>query len=391
MEHLIIGEAQAEPIREYARSWERATSARPWICSWRDLGASGGSGGGGPLAALVARLPPGPLPIRCAAPSEAEAGALMRLGSASAAAAAEKPVASVELAPAAVAGLGRALESLEQKLRSAGSEPRYATPPEALLLLLDRERQQQVLVRDGMPAPRRWPLRTGGAHESYEALRDQLRQRPPARALVRLARSLPPVPAVTVWHGGRGIRAVANCLFTPAGAVRAPVHPIEDETELRPLLGRLFELGAVVEEEWPCAEWEGRPFTLALLAVGRRVVLGEVRPFAWAWRGEPPGPPPPLPVPEFTAVRRQLGRALYDRIEETCVRLAHLHRCAGLVVEVALTRRFDRFAVLDVDPFADLLPERRDAVGWTGADHLVRRLRQLLREEGAASHSSVPA
>lgn len=373
MNHLLIGAAQAPHLREYARSWEQATSVRPRVCGWGELAE-------GVLPSLAGLH--GGLLIRAAAPTPEEAAALEALGGAGALSGA---AGDIETAPAALSGLCRALSTLEQQLGEAPGRVRWATPPQALALLLDLELRQRCFERDGIPTPTAWPVDGRGAHVAYEALRERLRHTPSGRILLRLRRGVGPLvapPTVLLWSGGRGVRAQANCHFTQAGAARGPLHTIDEETELRPLIGRLLELGAFVCEDYPSAELGGRPFVLSLLATGSRVAFGQVGP-GGAWRVRGAAPEPGVPR-DFVAIRRQIARDLYERIEETCVRLCRLHRCAALVVDVALSRRFDDFRVLDVDPFAELPGDRRDAVGWSAYDHLVRQVRTLPEAEAQA-------
>ncbi len=388
MEHLVIGAANAAHIHEYARSWEQATSTRPRILGWEQLCAR-------PLLPMaIGGVRPGPLLVRFGAPSEDEIAALIRWAGGDALSAAG----DVERLPLSLAGMDQAMAALDEMLVAEGAQPRYATHPKTLSLLLRRDVQRRYLERDGIPRSPGWSIGmagTGGvgasdspnapaiagAHDAYEALREGLRQRPGKRAVVRLSRSLGETPTVVVWMGGRGIRAQANCRFTAAGATREGVHPIEEEAALRPLLGRLFEMGATVEEEWQGAEIEGRTFTLSLMAVGNRVVLGDVGPGGpFRQRGQAPEHGVPRDV---QAIRRQVPGDLYEKIEETCVRVGQLHRLAAVVVDIGLSRRFDRFVVLEVDPFAEFSSGRRDAVGWSASDHLVRRLRRLMDEPEA--------
>lgn len=362
-----------------------ATSARPYILSWKALCAPSvdlPEELAAPSAAAGRSSTSPPLLVRFASPTGEEAQSLATLGGATS----PPGPADVEWAGQSVLGLHRAVARLEQQLAVAGRTPRYATPPAALVSLLDRAQRQAGLRGDSVPVAPAWTLARDGAeaagsagsHSSYEALRDRLRQNPGQRAVVKLAHSLgepAAVPGVVAWLGGRGVRAQANCCFTPHGAARAGLHTIEDEAALRPLLGRLFELGATVEEEWPSAEIDGRPFVLSLLATAQRIVLADVGP-GGAFRAR--GAPPERGVPrDPLAIRRQMAADLYERIEEACVRLSRLHRCAALGVDVALSRRFDRFVVLDVDPFAEMAAERRDATGWSGSDHLCRAVREL--------------
>lgn len=370
MHHVLIGASQAAHVREYVRSYELATGTRPHLVGWGAL-----CGGGDQPVLPVQGGSPGEgqddVIVRLAAPTPEEVAAIQQLGGAQA------DLADGEAAQAGVTGLLRACSLLDREIvrqYGPGCVPRYATPPTSLAVLSDRALRALSLERDGIPQPARW-----GRAASYEALRDRLR-RSRRRAVVRLARGLLQAPTVVLWMGGRGLRAQANCCFTQKGARRTAVHLIEDEADLRPLLGRLFELGAVVHEDWACAELNGRPFALSLLVARGRVVLGRVVP-GGALPGSGPGPgmaADPVALPEFALVKAQLGRPLYEGIEGACVRLAQLHRCAGLVVEVGVSRRFDGFAVLDVDPFAELpAPGVRDALGWSASDHLVRAVRTL--------------
>ncbi|MCS6912072.1 MAG: hypothetical protein RMK29_20465 [Myxococcales bacterium] len=368
MNHLLIGAAQATHVRDYACSWERATATRPFILSWAELA----------VPAALPELPPGPLLLRLASPTEGERAILASLGGAGVG------IADVEAAPAVVAGLIQATALLESHLSRYGAVPCYATPPQTLVALLDLELRHRCLSRDGVPAPGVWPIDSRGARLAYEAVRNQLRLSQGGRLILRLRRSLPPVPTVELWLSGRGLRGRANCRFTPAGAARCPVHTM-NEAELRPLVGRLGELGAVVEEAWTPAEIAGRPFVLSLLCAGGRILMGQVGPGSlWRVRGAPPEPGVPQ---DFSAMRRHVPRELLSRIEEATARLCRSQRCVGLVVDVALSRRFDDFRVLDIDPFAELPGDLRDAVGWSAFDHLVRRVRTIPQQEAQPAAS----
>jgi hypothetical protein len=375
MEHLVIGATDAAYIREYVRSWELATSSRPLVLGWQELCAK-------PL--LLSGLRPGRLFVRLCLPTADEIAALIVLGGG----AALSEAGDVERLPLSLSGMDQAMASLEGLFTAYGVMPIYATHPKTLSLLLRRDVQRRYLERDGVPTVPGLPIglpagrsasssSSGGtlAHDAYESFRGRLRHKPGQRAVVRLSRSLGETPTVVAWMGGRGIRAQANCRFTPAGAARDALHPIEDEAELRPLLGRLFEMGATVEEDFAGAEIEGRSFVLTLLAAGNRVVLADVGPGGpFRRRGEAPEPGVPRDVAQ---IRQQVPADVYEKIEETCVRLCRIHRLAALGVDVGLSRRFDRFVVLELDPFGDMPSGLHDATGWSGTDHLVRRLREM--------------
>jgi hypothetical protein len=353
MRHLLIGAADAAHIRRYVRSVEQATAAPPTVWGWADLRAR----------APLPSLPSGPLLVRLGPPDGPEIAALES--------SAARPEGDIESAPDGMTALGEALVRLHHHLAQLGVAAHYAAPPRAVVHLLDQEARHQSLLRDGVPVPALVPAPHPKAEalSRYEALRERLRRAPDERVVVRLSRSLGTPPTVVAWMGGRGLRARANCRFTAAGAARSEVHQIADEAELRPLLGRLFELGAVVHEDWSGAAIAGRPFTLLALCTQRRAVLWQVAP------GDPLRTADP--VPDLHTVRQQVGRDLLQQMEETGVRLCRTHECVGLVLHLALSRRFDGFRVIDVDPFAELPGDPRDALGWSGSDHLVAGLRDL--------------
>src|SRR5205823_2717902 len=99
--HLLIGAAQAAHLREYARSWEQATSVRPRICSWAEL----------TTPSLLPPPPPGGLVVRAASPTEEEIATLQAFAGAPAGGA------DVETAPAALVGMVRVLAGLDQLLQ----------------------------------------------------------------------------------------------------------------------------------------------------------------------------------------------------------------------------------------------------------------------------------
>lgn len=369
MEHLVIGAAHAAHTLEYARSWERAARVPPRLWGWEALCQA-------PLPAAAPgrplELPPGSedgLLIRLCAPTVEERAGLLRYAQV------QGGAPSAERPEEAFTGLCRALVQLTSQLESEGVTARYAVTPASVQLLLDHEQRRRALAADGVPTPGLWLLR-GGPALRYQTLRERLRRLSGSRVRVRPAQNLGPAPLLYLW-GGPLLRARGDLRWTQSGVRHSDTLRDLDEAELRPLLLALLAGGALVEEEWPAEEIGGQRAHLTLLVTGQRVVLGAATsadPFV-AERRRLVG------AADFPALRRLLPVALWDRMEQTLTALVRRQGCAALVVEVALAPHREDFVVLDVDPFAVLWPELRDATGWSVNEHLVRA---LMDREGSA-------
>jgi glutathione synthase/RimK-type ligase-like ATP-grasp enzyme len=249
-------------------------------------------------------------------------------------------------------GYARFLNSLGKEM-TAGGQALQST--DEIALCFDKPRCQQRLAQAGLAVPRSF-----GSPRSYAELRDLVRCE--GRLMIKLAQGSGAAGCVAIHRSPgrvRGITTVAEVVVRGESRLyhSKRVRHLHDETEVARLVDRLCIEGVQVESWLPKARWQGHNIDLRVVIIGgepRHTVVRASRSiFTNLTLGNQRA--------DVTAVVQRIGPAAWQRLRETCARVARVFpRSFTLGIDILVRPDWQRHDVLEVNAFGDLVLNELD-------------------------------
>ncbi len=250
-------------------------------------------------------------------------------------------------------GFVRLLRVLTQELRGHGSDSMHGR--DDIALFFDKVQCQERLRQADVPIPESF-----GAVRDYNEVRANVGE--DGRLMVKLAHGSGAAGCVALhWSQARvhALTPVENVLVDGQDRLYCSkrIRHLTNEVEIAKLVDRLCAEKVQVERWLPKATSEGRNFDLRVVTIGgipRHAVLRSSRSiFTNLTLGNTRG--------DLAAVQRRMGSDAWQRLHDTCMRVAELFpHSFTLGIDVLIRPDFVRHCVLEINAFGDLLLNQLD-------------------------------